>query len=115
MLVRRVALGGLSGAMLVLVALVALALFVQFPMVMTTGDAHLQRWIGPDAARLSFFGLALVVGGGAIWVAWQGTLDVAARPAWRLGATTGGIAGLVTAVLFVVVAGVATSSAESQV
>jgi uncharacterized oligopeptide transporter (OPT) family protein len=35
MAVRRVAVGTLSGAVFILVALVALALFVQFPMALT--------------------------------------------------------------------------------
>jgi hypothetical protein len=97
MVVRRVAVGSLSGAVFILVALVAVALFVQFPMVMTTGDAHLQRWIGPDAARLSFLALAVAVGVGAIWVAIRGTHDAATRPAWLLGAVGGAGVGLVAA------------------
>jgi hypothetical protein len=113
MVVRRVAVGSLSGAVFILVALVAVALFVQFPMVMTTGDAHLQRWIGPDGARLSFLALAVAVGVGAIWVAVRGTHDAATRPAWLLGAVGGAGVGLVAALLYVIMAGV-TSSAGLQ-
>jgi hypothetical protein len=83
-------------------------------MVMTTGDAHLQRWIGPDAARLSFLALAVAVGAGAIWVAIRGTHDPATRPAWLLGAVGGAGVGLVAALLYVVIAGVTSSSAGLQ-
>jgi hypothetical protein len=114
MAVRRIAVGTLSGAVFVLVGLVATALFVEFPTVMTTGDAHLQRWIGPDAARLSFLALAIAVGVGAIWVAVRSTSDPATRPAWLLGAVGGAGVGLVTALLYLILAGVTSSSAGLQ-
>jgi hypothetical protein len=63
---QRVLLGGVVAGVLGLLGLVYHALFIQFPMVMTTGDAHLQRWIGPDAARLAFLTLAIIVCGGYI-------------------------------------------------
>src|SRR5215467_8073529 len=106
MVARRVTVGTLCGAVCILVALVAIALFLQFPMVMTTGDAHLQRWIGPDAARLSFLALAVAVGVGAIWAAIRGTHEPATRPAWLLGAVGGAGVGLVAALLYVIMAGV---------
>jgi hypothetical protein len=106
--------GVVSGGALLLLGLVTLALFVEFPQVMTTGDANLQRWIGPDAARLSFLGLALAVGGGASWVVWQGTRVRETGTAWWLGAATGTAAGLATAVLSLVMGGMATSSAGLQ-
>jgi hypothetical protein len=115
MAVRRVTVGTLSGAVFILIALVAVALFVQFPMVMTTGDAHLQRWIGPDATRLSFLALAIAVGVGAIWVAIRGTHDPATQPAWQLGAAGGACVGLVAALLYLVMAGVTSGSAGLQV
>jgi hypothetical protein len=114
MVVRRVTVGTLSGTVCILVALVAIALFVQFPMVMTTGDARLQRWIGPDAARLSFLALAVAVGVGAIWVAIRGTHDPATRPAWLLGAVGGAGVGLVAALVYLITAGVTSSSAGLQ-
>lgn len=114
MAARRVAVGSLSGAVFILVALVAVALFVQFPMVMTTGDAHLQRWIGPDAARLSFLALAVAVGAGAIWVAVRSTHDPATRPAWLLGAVGGAGVGLAAALLYLITDFVSSSSAGLQ-
>jgi hypothetical protein len=113
-MVRRVLVGSLSAAVLILVGLVAIALYVRFPMVLTTGDAHLQRWIGPGAARLSFMGLAMAVGAGAIWVAWQGTHDAATRPAWLLGACAGTAAGLAAAVLYIITGGLAMTDAALQ-
>jgi hypothetical protein len=114
MLARRVTVGTLTGAVCILVALVAIALFVQFPMVMTTGDAHLQHWIGPYAARLSFMVLATAVGVGAIWVAIRSTSDPATRPAWLPGAVGGAGLGLVAALLYLIMAGVSSTSAGLQ-
>jgi hypothetical protein len=111
---RRVLVGGLSAAVLILDGLVTVALYIRFPMVLTTGDAHLQRWIGPGAARLSFLGLAIALGAGAIWVALQGTRDPATRPAWLLGACIGAAAGLAAAVLYVIGAGAATTDTALQ-
>jgi hypothetical protein len=114
MVVRRVAVGAFSGAVFILVMLVAIALFIQFPMVMTTGDARLQVWIGPDAARLSFLALAVAVGAGAIWVAVRSTHDPATRPAWLLGAIGGAGMGLVAALLYLITDFVSSSSAGLQ-
>jgi hypothetical protein len=83
-------------------------------MALTTGDAHLQRWIGPDAARASFLALAVAVGAGAIWVAVRSTNDPTTRPAWLLGAVAGAGVGLIVAMLYLIMAGVASSSAGLQ-
>ena len=48
---RRILLVGVTGGAVLLLALVIFALFVRFPMVLTTGDARLQRWLGPDGER----------------------------------------------------------------
>jgi hypothetical protein len=112
---RRLVIGGTAGGVLALIILVVDDLFIQFPMVMTTGDAHLQRWIGPDAARLSFLALALAIGGGYIWVALQGTREPAMRLSWLRGAVTGAGAGLVIALLYLAADGLATTGSGLQI
>ncbi|MBF6589110.1 MAG: hypothetical protein IVW57_01100 [Ktedonobacterales bacterium] len=105
----------MSAGVVLLIGLVVIALFHAFPSVMTTGDAQLQRWIGPDAARLSFLGLALAVGAGAIWVAVQGTRETAARPAWLVGVGVGAVVGVATMVHYVVMDAISATGEGLQV
>ena len=79
---RRILIAGLSGVSALLLALAVNALFVRFPMVLTTGDARLQRWIGPDGTRWAFVALTLAIGARAVVVAVRGTREPAAQPHW---------------------------------
>jgi hypothetical protein len=111
---RRILVSGVTGASALLLALVVNALFVRFPMVLTTGDANLQRWIGPSGARWSFAALTVAIGAGAVATAVRGTRQPEARGAALLGAALGGALGLLVAALSILLAAFATTGGGLQ-
>jgi hypothetical protein len=111
---RRILLVGVTGGAVLLLALVIFALFVRFPMVLTTGDARLQRWLGPDGARWGYVALTLAIGAGAVAVAVRGTRDLPTRAAWLPGAALGSALGLLVLALSLAQAAIATTEGGLQ-
>jgi hypothetical protein len=100
---------GVVSVSTLLVALVVNALFSRFPTVLTTGDARLQVWIGPDGARWAFVALTVAIGTGAVVVAVRGTREPAIRLTWLRGAAWDGALGLLVAALSIGQAATATT------
>jgi len=92
----------------VLTALFALLLadifFLQYPLVTQTGDASLQRWIGPGTVKIAGFLLGLLFGGCYLAVAIGGTGEEEPARAWKMGAVAGGGAGAIVILLYTLTA-----------
>ena len=102
------------------VALVAYLLFGSRRNLVHTGDAHLQRWVSPDAARWAYLAVALIIISGFIAATALGTRSSAAlgaQPAaeaaedrpWRIGAGGGAAAGLAIGLATLATGAVATT------
>jgi hypothetical protein len=91
--------------------LLAYTMFVGFPTITHTGDAHLQQWLGPDMARWGYLALGLLVAGAYGMVAIGGNLDsgLARSRSVLAGAAVGVIAGLVAVGVLATVTLTATS------
>jgi len=78
-------------------SLLAYTMFVAFPTVTHTGDAHLQQWLGPDMARWGYLAIGLLVAGAYGMVAIGGNLDggQASSRSVLAGAAVGVVSGLV--------------------
>jgi len=91
--------------------LLAYMMFVGFPAITQTGDAHLQRWLGPDMARWGYLALGLLVAGAYGTVAIGGNLDSgqASSRSVLAGAAVGVASGLVSVVVLATATLTATS------
>jgi hypothetical protein len=76
--------------------LLAYTMFVGFPTVTQTGGAHMQGWLGPDAARWGYLAVGLLVAGAYGMVAIGGNLDggQASSRSVLAGAAVGVVSGL---------------------
>lgn len=100
LLTRRTLMVGIGMLTVLFVLLLADIFYVQFPMVTRTGDANLQRWIGPDTVRLVGLLIGLLFGGCYLAVAIRGTRQRETARAWKLGAVAGGGAGVMVLLLY---------------
>jgi hypothetical protein len=94
---RRALVVAVTALSAVFFLLLVYTMFVGFPSITHTGDAHLQRWLGPDAARWGYLALGLLVAGAYGMVAIGGNLDggQASSRSVLAGAAVGVISGLV--------------------
>jgi hypothetical protein len=78
--------------------LLAYTMFLGFPSITQTGDAYLQQWLGPDAARWGYLAVGLLVAGAYGMVAIGGNLDggQASSRSVLAGAVVGAASGVVT-------------------
>jgi hypothetical protein len=95
-------------------ALMAYLLFVSYRDLVTTGDAHLQRWVSPQAARWIYLGLVVALAAAMSAAArvsataqWEPAEAEGTRP-WRLGAAAGLAAGAVAGFVSLLTAAFAT-------
>ncbi|HEY0753007.1 MAG TPA: hypothetical protein VGD98_03445 [Ktedonobacteraceae bacterium] len=102
LLARRLLIVGISIVTVLFVLLLADALYVQFPLVTSTGDAQLQRWIGPDAVKVVALLLGLLFGVCYLVVAIRGTRAQESARAWQWGALAGGGAGVIVLLLYLI-------------
>jgi len=96
------------------VLLLAYAMFIGFPDITQTGDANLERWVGPDWARWGYLALGLVMAGAYVMVAIAGNRD-AGEPRSRavlIGAAAGAMAGLVAIAVLALVTATARHPAQ---
>ena len=100
LLPRRLLMWGISLVTLLLVLLLVDIFYVQFSLVTRTGDAQLQRWIGPDAVKVAGILLGLLFGTCYLVVASSGTRERETARAWQLGAVAGAGAGGVVLLLY---------------
>jgi hypothetical protein len=109
--VLTVAVAALSAAFFLLLAY---TVFVGFPSITQTGDANLQRWVGPDWARWGYLALGLVVAGAYGLVAIRGNLDAGHERSRSVlvGAITGGVSGLLAIAVLALVTLIARDPAQ---
>lgn len=91
---------GIGSVTLLFALLLADFFYVQYPLVTQTGDANLQRWIGPDTVKIVGILLGLLFGGCYLAVAIGGTREEETVRAWKLGAVAGGGAGVIVLLLY---------------
>jgi hypothetical protein len=99
---RRILMTGLSIATILFVLFLIDIFYIQFPLLTRTGDAQLQRWIGPDAVKIAGILIGLLFGICYLLVAIRGTRERETAGAWKLGASMGGAAGIVVLLLFMI-------------
>jgi hypothetical protein len=104
------------GTLTVLSALILADIFyLQYPLVTQTGDANLQRWIGPGAVKIVGILLGLLFGGCYLAVAIRGTREVATAWTWKLGAVAGVGLGMVVLLLYAITGLITISLGELQI
>lgn len=99
---RHILMGAISIVTVLFVLLLADIFYFQFPLVVRTGDANLQKWIGPDAVRIAGILLGLLFGACYLVAAIAGTRERETERAWKLGAGAGGSAGGIVLLLYLV-------------
>jgi hypothetical protein len=98
-------------------ALMAYLLFVAYRDLVTTGDAHLQRWVSPQAARWLYLGLVVILAAAmsaaasASATAQRDQAGAAVARPWRLGAAAGLAAGALAGVVSLLTDAFATHAA----
>lgn len=97
---RRILIAGISIVTVLLVLLLVDIFYVQFPLVTRTGDANLQKWIGPDAVKIAGILLGLLFGACYLVVAIASTRERETAQALKLGAGAGGSAGVIVLLLY---------------
>jgi hypothetical protein len=102
LLSHRILIAAISSLTILFVLLLADTFYVQFPLVVRTGDANLQKWIGPDAVKIAGILLGLLFGLSYLIVAVVGTRGHQLMHAWKLGAGLGGCAGVIVFLLYLI-------------
>jgi hypothetical protein len=86
---------------LLFVGLLARNLWIVFPHSTSTGDASIQAWYGPSAARYVYVAIAFLIAVAVSATAWFG-MTAESRPAWVIGSAAGVVAGLLLGGLYLV-------------
>jgi hypothetical protein len=107
---RVLTITAVSGFAIASSVLLAILLFVTRRNLVTTGDAHLQRWVEPETARWLYLSMIVVLSAAFIVTALLGTRgsDADARP-WQIGAGIGAAGGILLAIATIVTGAVATT------
>jgi hypothetical protein len=115
MKIRSLVIGTITTAAGGSAALLGYLLFVGRRNLVSTGDANLQRWVGPDASRWIYL-LIIAVLAGLFVVASvlssrpAGPVPAASDRAWRYGAVAGGLTGLILGLPTLATGGFATTT-----
>jgi hypothetical protein len=112
LLSHRILIATISIMTMIMVFLLADIFYVQFPLVIRTGDANLQRWIGPDAVRITGILLGLLFGASYLATAIVGTRGYEHVRAWKMGAAVGGFAGVIVFLMYLITGLIPISSSE---
>jgi hypothetical protein len=96
---RRTLMVGIGILTVLFALLLADIFFLQYPSVSQTGDANLQRWIGPGTVKIAGILPGLLFGGCYLAVAIGGTGEEEPARARKLGAGAGGGAGAIVILL----------------